>query len=76
MAKKETLKDDGKNEEVDMEEMKDKNKELGMPEVDGEEGRSDKEEDGEGGTKKAKEGPSAAPKAESKKVKKEDDEVW
>ena len=76
MAKKETLKDDGKNEEVDMEEMKDKNKELGMPEVDGEEGRSDKEEDGEGGTKKAKEGPSAAPKAESKKVKKEDDEDW
>ena len=36
MAKKETLTDDGKLEEVDMEEAKDDNKKLGMPAVDGE----------------------------------------
>ena len=52
MAKKETLTDDGQLEEVDMEEMKakDKNKEMGMPSVDGEKGRADGEEDGDGGT--------------------------
>ena len=53
MAKKETLTDDGKLEEVDMEEAKDDNKKLGMPAVDGEEGRDEKENDEiEGGTKK------------------------
>ena len=73
MAKKE-LTDDGKLEEVDMEEAKDDNKKLGMPEIDGEEGRSDSEEDGEGGTTKAKEGTKGKGKLESKKTKKEMDD--
>ena len=76
MAKKETLTDDGQLEEVDMEEMKakDKNKEMGMPSVDGEKGRADGEEDGDGGTTKAKEGPKGKGKLESKKSKKEMDD--
>tara|TARA_Y100000590_G_scaffold47747_1_gene50551 strand:- start:6039 stop:7076 length:1038 start_codon:yes stop_codon:yes gene_type:complete len=53
------------------------NKELGLPDVDDEEGREDSEEDGEGGTKKAPENktkPSkASAKQEAKKEDKEDD---
>jgi hypothetical protein len=78
MAKKETLTDDGKLEEVDMEEAKDDNKKLGMPAIDDEEGREDSEEDGEGGTKKNKDEKAkksnASAKAEGKAKKEEDDE--
>ena len=80
MAKKETLTDDGKLEEVDMEEAKDDNKKLGMPAVDGEEGREDSEEDGEGGTtKNSEEKPkksNASAKAEGKTKKENDDEDY
>ncbi len=75
---KEILTDDGKLEEVDMEEAKDDNKKLGMPAVDGEDGREDAEEDGEGGTKKAGDPKTkksnASAKAENKKAKKEEDD--
>ena len=79
MAKKETLTDDGKLEEVDMEEAKSSNKELGLPDLgDDEEGRKDSEEDGEGGTSKAKDPKNAkskaSAKAENKKSKKEEDD--
>ena len=78
MAKKETLTDDGKLEEVDMEEAKDDNKKLGMPAVDGEDGREDSEEDGEGGTSKNSDPKTkksnASAKAENKKAKKEEDD--
>ena len=54
------------------------NKELGLPDIDDEEGREDSEEDGEGGTSKAPENktkPSkASAKAEEKEVKEEDEE--
>ena len=86
MAKKETLTDDGKLEEVDMEEVKeaakDDNKKLGMPAVDGEEGRDEKENDEiEGGTKKTDGGlktkkSNASAKAEGKVKKEEDDEDY
>ena len=86
MAKKETLTDDGKLEEVDMEEVKeaakDYNKKLGMPAVDGEEGRDEKENDEiEGGTKKTDGGlktkkSNASAKAEGKVKKEEDDEDY
>ena len=77
---KEILTDDGKLEEVDMEEAKDDNKKLGMPAVDGEDGREDAEEDGEGGTSKnsdpkAKKS-NASAKAEGKAKKEEDDEDY
>ena len=49
---KEILTDDGQLEEVDMDEATSKNKELGLPAIDDEEGREDSEPDGEGGTKK------------------------
>jgi len=51
---KEILTDDGQLEEVDMDEAKgkSKNKELGLPAIDDEEGREDSEPDGEEGTKK------------------------
>jgi hypothetical protein len=78
MAKKETLTDDGKLEEVDMEEAKDDNKKLGLPAIDDEEGREDSEEDGEGGTNKNKEEKpkksNASAKKEGKAKKEEDDE--
>ena len=86
MAKKETLTDDGKLEEVDMEEVKeavkDDNKKLGMPAVDGEEGRDEKENaEIEGGTKKTDGGlktkkSNASAKAEGKVKKEEDDEDY
>ena len=51
------------------------NKELGLPDIDDEEGRSDSEPDGEDNPKKQKEPKTskskASAKAESKKVKKE-----
>ena len=58
MARK-ILTDDGKLEdEVEMDEAKSANKELGLPDLgDDEEGRKDSEEDGEGGTSKAKDPP-------------------
>jgi len=78
MAKKETLTDDGKLEEVEMEEAKSANKELGLPEIDDEEGRADSEPDGEDGTKKAADPKTkkskASAKAEGKAKKEEDDE--
>jgi|TARA_B100001971_G_scaffold213938_1_gene248952 hypothetical protein len=82
MAKKETLTDDGKLEEVEMEEAKgkSKNKELGLPEIDDEEGRADSEPDGEDGTKKAADPKTkkskASAKAEGKAKKEEDDEDY
>jgi len=78
MAKKETLTDDGKLEEVDMEEAKSANKELGLPDIDDEEGREDSEPDGEDGTKKATDPKTkkskASAKQEAKAKKEEDDE--
>jgi len=80
---KEILTDDGQLEEVDMDEAKSKNKELGLPDIDDEEGREDSEEDGEGGTKKGKDPKSskshASAKAEAKAKKEaehEDDEDY
>ena len=77
---KEILTDDGKLEEVDMEEAKDDNKKLGMPAVDGEDGREDSEEDGEGGTSKTGDPKTkksnASAKAEGKAKKEEDDEDY
>ena len=78
MAKKETLTDDGKLEEVDMEEAKSANKELGLPDLgDDEEGRKDSEPDGEDGTKKASDPKNKKSKASAKqeaKAKKEEDD--
>jgi chemotaxis protein histidine kinase CheA len=84
MAKKETLTDDGKLEEVEMEDVKeaakDDNKKLGFPAIDDEDGRDDKENDEiEGGTKKTDGGlktkkSNASAKAEGKAKKEEDDE--
>ena len=78
MAKKETLTDDGKLEEVEMEEAKSANKELGLPEIDDEKGRADSEPDGEEGTKKAADPKTkkskASAKAEGKAKKEEDDD--
>ena len=80
MAKKETLTDDGKLEEVDMEEAKSANKELGLPDIDDEEGREDSEPDGEDGKGKAKDPKTkkskASAKAEAKAKKEEDDEDY
>jgi len=77
---KEILTDDGKLEEVEMDEVKDDNKKLGMPAVDGEEGREDSEPDGEGGTKKTGDPKTkksnASAKAEGKAKKEEDDEDY
>ena len=71
---KEILTDDGKLEEVEMDEVKSSNKELGLPDIDGEKGREDSEEDGEGGTKKAGDPKTKKSKASAKaegKAKKE-----
>ena len=71
---KEILTDDGQLEEVEMDEVKSSNKELGLPDIDGEKGREDSEEDGEGGTKKAKDPKASKSKASAKaegKAKKE-----
>ena len=54
MARK-ILTDDGQLEEVDMDEVKSSNKELGQPDLDDEEGRSNSEPDGEDNPKKQKE---------------------
>ena len=52
---KEILTDDGQLEEVEMDEVKSSNKEVGLPDIDDEEGREDSENtDIEGGTKKGK----------------------
>jgi len=75
---KEILTDDGKLEEVEMDEVKDDNKKLGMPAVDGEEGREDSEPDGEGGTKKTGDPKTkksnASAKSEAKSKKEQDDD--
>ena len=63
---KDTLTDDGKIEEVDMEEAKSANKELGLPDIDDEEGREDSEPDGEEGTSKAKDPKATKSKASAK----------
>jgi len=71
---KEILTDDGQLEEVEMDEVKSSNKELGLPDIDGEKGREDSEEDGEGGTKKAGDPKTKKSKASAKaegKAKKE-----
>ena len=71
---KEILTDDGQLEEVEMDEVKSSNKELGLPAIDDEEGREDSEEDGEGGTKKAGDPKTKKSKASAKaegKAKKE-----
>ena len=77
---KEILTDDGQLEEVDMDEVKDDNKKLGMPAIDDEEGREDSEPDGEGGTKKTGDPKTkksnASAKAEGKTKKEEDDEDY
>ena len=77
MARK-ILTDDGQLEEVDMEEAKSKNKELGLPAIDDEEGREESEPDGEEGTKKGADPKTkksnASAKAENKKAKKEEDD--
>ena len=75
---KEILTDDGKLEEIDMEEAKSANKELGLPDLgDDEEGRKESEPDGEEGTKKAADPKNkkskASAKAEGKSKKEEDD---
>ena len=78
MAKKEILTDDGKLEEVDMEEAKSANKELGLPDIgDDEEGRKESEPDGDEGTKKASDPKAKKSKASAKqegKVKKEEED--
>ncbi len=78
MAKKETLTDDGKLEEVDMEEAKSANKELGLPDIgDDEEGRKESEPDGDEGTNKASDPKAKKSKASAKqegKVKKEEED--
>jgi len=76
---KEILTDDGQLEEVDMDEVKSSNKELGMPDLgDDEEGRKESEPDGEEGTKKGADPKTkksnASAKAENKKAKKEEDD--
>ncbi len=59
-------------------EAKSANKELGLPDIDDEEGRADSEEDGEGGTAKAKEPKmnksKASPKAEGKDDEEDEEE--
>ena len=80
MAKKEILTDDGKleKEEIEMEEAKSANKELGLPDLDDDEkGRKDSEPDGEGGTKKASDPKSKKSKASAKQeeVEEEKEEV-
>ena len=76
---KEILTDDGQLEEVEMDEVKSSNKEVGLPDIDDEEGREDSENtDIEGGTKKGKDPKAskshASAKAENKKSKKEEDD--
>ena len=64
--------------EKKIEEAKSANKELGLPDIDDEEGRAESEPDGEDNPKKQKEPKTskskASAKAEGKKVKEEDDE--
>ena len=77
MAKKEILTDDGKleKEEIEMEEAKSANKELGLPDLDDDEkGRKDSEPDGEGGTKKASDPKSKKSKASAKQEEVEEEE--
>ena len=56
------------------EKVKDDNKDQGLPEVDPETGRPESEEDGEGGTPKAKEPKASKSKASAKSESKEEDE--
>ena len=81
MADTETINDGEIEEKIKMEAAKsgkDKNDSEGMPNLDPETGREESEEDGEGGTSKAKEPKTsksnASAKAEGKKVKKEEDD--
>ena len=77
---KEILTDDGKLEEVDMDEAKKTaNKELGLPAIDDEDGREESEPDGEGGTSKNSDPKAKKSKASSKqeaKAKKEEDDDY
>ena len=52
--------------EKKIEEVKSANKELGLPELDADDGREDSEEDGEGGTSKAAEPKTKPSKASAK----------
>ena len=73
MARRKILTDDGRIEdEIDMEEAKSSNKELGLPDLDDEEGRSNSEPDGEDNPKKQKEPKNAKSKASAKQE--QDDE--
>ena len=78
-------KENGQVEEADMmedseiekkieEQAKDSNKELGLPELDAEDGREDSEEDGEGGTSKASDPKAKKSNASAKAEGKEEDE--
>ena len=77
---KEILTDDGKLEEVDMDEAKKTaNKELGLPAIDDEDGREESEPDGEGGTSKNSDPKAKKSKASAKqeaKAKKEEDDDY
>ena len=67
MARRKILTDDGRIEdEIDMEEAKSSNKELGLPDLDDEEGRSNSEPDGEDQPKKQKEPKNAKSNASAK----------
>jgi len=77
--------ENGQDEEADMMEdseiekkiaegAKTANKELGLPDIDDEEGREDSEEDGEGGTSKAPENKTKPSKASAKAESKEEDD--
>ena len=73
MARRKILTDDGRIEdEIDMEEAKSSNKELGLPDIDDDEGRSNSEPDGEDNPKKQKEPKNAKSKASAKQE--QDDE--
>jgi hypothetical protein len=78
MARRKIFTDDGRIEDSDMDEVKSSNKELGLPDIDDDEGRSDSEPDGEDGKGKAKDPKNAkskaSAKAENRRSKKEDDE--
>ena len=82
MARRKILTDDGRIEdEIEMDEVKSSNKELGLPDLDDEEGRSNSEPDGEDNPKKQKEPKNAKSKASAKaeaflarKARKEEDD--
>ena len=78
MARRKIYTDDGRIEDADMEEAKSSNKELGLPDLDDEEGRSGAEPDGEDNPKKQKEPKNAkskaSAKAEARRARKEEDD--